>query len=147
MSQRNKTLESHLVLVTKNYKSISSLFHLRPHSIHLDNRPVLLSSSPQLVFPSGPSSEPSFLPWLSAAAQLSRPLAEPGWLLSQLPNRWSEHGNISQRQPNDTPGRRSTADKSSYLRSLFINPVQPGLCLLHSEVPVLQRTCRWERVA
>lgn len=111
MSQRNKKLESHLVLVKKKelVHQLRSLFHLRPHSIHLDNRPVLLSSSPQLAFPSGPSSEPSFLPWLSAAAQLSRPLAEPGWLLSQLPNRWSEHGNISQRQPNDIPGRCSTA--------------------------------------
>lgn len=46
------------------------------HSIHPDDR--LLSSSPQIEPPFEFSSEPSCLPWISAADQLFPPLDEPG---------------------------------------------------------------------
>lgn len=118
----------------------TNYIYLSPHSTHRDNHPALLSSSPQLEFPSGPSSEPSCLTWPSAADQPSPPLGEPGWLLCQPPNRCAEHGNISQKQLNGTPAQYN-ADMCSCLCSLLINPVQPGLCLLHCHVPVLQRTC------
>lgn len=115
--------------------------YLSLHSIHLDNRPALLFSSHRLETLYDPFSEPSFLPWPSAVAQLCPPLDEPGWLLSQQPNRWAEAGYMSQQQLNDTPSQYK-ADMWSHLCTLLINPVQSGLCLLHCHIPVLQRTCK-----
>ncbi len=115
---------------------------LNPHSTHCDHL-ALPSSSPRPEVLSGPSSEPSSLTWPSAADRLSPPLVEPCWLLSQPPNRWTEHFNISQKHLNNKPSLYN-ADLYPDLRSLLIDPVQPGLCLLHCHVPVLQRTCEWE---
>ena len=47
----------------------------------------------------------------------------------------------AKKQRHGTPVQHN-ADTCSYLCSLLINPVQPGLRLLHRQVPVLQRTYR-----